>query len=134
MKKKVYTAFVCLCCTVASLSAQKRVVELTDPNESCTSIAVGKLATTDGSVMTSQTCDGTSRTWMEVVPAQKWADTAKLDLYWDLRHTESKNDRLGVKLKGSIPPGTLYIRLLEYRLSLYERETAGDGRNDYRWP
>ena len=49
---------------------QKRVVELTDPNESCTSIAVGKLATTDGSVMTSQTCDGTSRTWMEVMPAK----------------------------------------------------------------
>ena len=103
MKKKVYTAFICLCCAVVSLFAQERVVELTNPNESCTSIAAGKLATTDGSVMTSQTCDGTSRTWMEVVPAQNWPDTAKLDLYWDLRHTESKNDRLGVKLKGSIP-------------------------------
>ena len=103
MKKKVYTAFICLCCAVVSLFAQERVVELTNPNESCTSIAAGKLATTDGSVMTSQTCDGTSRTWMEVVPAQNWSDTAKLDLYWDLRHTESKNDRLGVKLKGSIP-------------------------------
>ena len=70
MKKKVYTAFICLCCAVVSLFAQERVVELTNPNESCTSIAAGKLATTDGSVMTSQTCDGTSRTWMEVVPAQ----------------------------------------------------------------
>lgn len=90
MKKKVYTAFICLCCAVVSLFAQERVVELTNPNESCTSIAAGKLATTDGSVMTSQTCDGTSRTWMEVVPAQNWSDTAKLDLYWDLRHTESK--------------------------------------------
>ena len=68
MKKKVYTAFICLCCAVVSLFAQERVVELTNPNESCTSIAAGKLATTDGSVMTSQTCDGTSRTWMEVVP------------------------------------------------------------------
>ena len=70
MKKKVYTAFICLCCAVVSLFAQERVVELTNPNESCTSIAAGKLATTDGSVMTSQTCDGTSRTWMEVVPAK----------------------------------------------------------------
>ena len=39
-----------------------------------------QLGDADGSVMTSQTCDGTSRTWMEVMPAQKWADTAKLDL------------------------------------------------------
>ena len=85
-EEKVYTAFICLCCAVVSLFAQERVVELTNPNESCTSIAAGKLATTDGSVMTSQTCDGTSRTWMEVVPAQNWPDTAKLDLYWDLRH------------------------------------------------
>ncbi len=53
MKKKVYTAFICLCCAVVSLFAQERVVELTNPNESCTSIAAGKLATTDGSVMTS---------------------------------------------------------------------------------
>ena len=103
MKKKVYTVFVFFCCAMVSLSAQERVVELTNSDESCTSIAAGKLATTDGSVMTSQTCDGTSRTWMEVVPAQNWPDTAKVDIYWDIRHTESKSDRLGVMLKGSIP-------------------------------
>ena len=33
MKKKVYTAFICLCCAVVSLFAQERVVELTNPNE-----------------------------------------------------------------------------------------------------
>ena len=31
MKKKVYTAFICLCCAVVSLFAQERVVELTNP-------------------------------------------------------------------------------------------------------
>ena len=36
-------------------------------------------------------------------PAQDWPDTAKVDFYWDIRHTESKNDRLGVIYKGSIP-------------------------------
>ena len=97
-KKKIYKAIVCLCCVATSLSAQDRVVELTNPDESCTSIAAGKQATADGSVMTSQTCDGTSRTWMEVVPAQNWPDTAMLEIYWDIRHTESKNDRLGVTL------------------------------------
>ena len=30
----------------------------------CTSIMVGKKATTDGSVITSHTCDGRYRTWM----------------------------------------------------------------------
>lgn len=140
MKKKVYTAFICLCCAVVSLFAQERVVELTNPNESCTSIAAGKLATTDGSVMTSQTCDGTSRTWMEVVPAQNWSDTAKLDLYWDLRHTESKNDRLGVKLKGSIPQvpytfaylNTGYPCMNEKQLAM--GETTIVGRKELRNP
>lgn len=92
-----------LICGISSAAAQERVVELTNPEESCTSIAVGKKATVDGSVITSATCDGTSRTWMEMVPAQDWPDTAKVDIYWDVRHTESKNDRLGVVLKGSVP-------------------------------
>lgn len=38
---------------------------------SCTSIMVGKNASTDGSVMTSHTCDGRYRSWMNIVPAQK---------------------------------------------------------------
>ena len=35
----------------------------------CTSIMVGKNATTDGSVITSHTCDGRYRTWMRWEPA-----------------------------------------------------------------
>ncbi|MDR2127413.1 MAG: C69 family dipeptidase [Prevotellaceae bacterium] len=38
---------------------------------SCTSITVGKKASADGSVITSHTCDGRYRTWMNIVPAQK---------------------------------------------------------------
>jgi dipeptidase len=38
---------------------------------SCTSIMVGKKASADGSVITSHTCDGRYRTWMNIVPAQK---------------------------------------------------------------
>lgn len=37
--------------------------------ESCTSILVGKLASVDGSTMTSHSCDSnTDRTWINVVP------------------------------------------------------------------
>ena len=35
--------------------------------ESCTSIMVGKRASADGSVMTSHTCDGNYRAWMDIV-------------------------------------------------------------------
>ena len=33
--------------------------------ESCTSIMVGKKASADGSVITSHTCDGNYRTWID---------------------------------------------------------------------
>jgi len=37
--------------------------------EGCTSIIVGRLASIDGSTMTSHSCDsGTDRTWINVVP------------------------------------------------------------------
>ena len=42
-----------------------------DP-ESCTSIMVGKKATIDGAVITSHTCDSWYRTWVDMVPAQKY--------------------------------------------------------------
>ena len=37
---------------------------------SCTSIMVGRAASTDGSVMTSHTCDSWYRTWMNIIPAK----------------------------------------------------------------
>ena len=37
--------------------------------ESCTSIMVGRLASADGSVITSHTCDGRYRTWAYMEPA-----------------------------------------------------------------
>ncbi len=40
-------------------------------SESCTSILVGRLASADGSTMTSHSCDSnTDRTWMNIVPHQ----------------------------------------------------------------
>lgn len=43
----------------------------------CTSIMVGKNASTDGSVMTSHTCDGQYRTWMRWEKAQDFEKTLK---------------------------------------------------------
>jgi dipeptidase len=62
----------------------------------CTSIMVGRLATTDGSVITSHTCDGPYRTWLEVFPHTKYEKGAIHSVYsgtldpretsWDMRH------------------------------------------------
>ena len=59
-----------------------------DP-DCCTSIMVGKLASTDGSVMTSHTCDSWYRTWVNVVPAADFANDTVMNIYDGRMHTES---------------------------------------------
>ena len=47
----------------------------------CTSIMVGKKASTDGSVITSHTCDGRYRTWMRWEPAADHEKGEMLKVY-----------------------------------------------------
>ena len=50
--------------------------------EGCTTITVGKMATADGSVITSHTDDShRTRAWMDVTPAQKHGKGSKFDLF-----------------------------------------------------
>jgi dipeptidase len=50
--------------------------------DGCTSITVGKLASTDGSVMTSHTCDSREdRTWIDIQPARKYKTGEKEKVY-----------------------------------------------------
>ena len=61
--------------------------------DSCTSIFVGKLASTDGSTMTSHSCDsGSDRTWMSIVPhvRHKPGETAKV--YLEPKQTKGPGD------------------------------------------
>ena len=69
----------------------------------CTSIVAGRLATTDGSVITSHTCDGTSHTWVNIVPAadHKKGETTAIRKNW--RKTGFVSDTAGIKIVGSIP-------------------------------
>lgn len=69
----------------------------------CTSIVVGRDASADGSVITSHTCDGTSHTWVNVVPAadHKKGETTPLRKNW--RKTRFVTDTLGIKVVGEIP-------------------------------
>lgn len=86
-----------------------------DP-DCCTSIMVGKLASTDGSVMTSHTCDSWYRTWVNVVPAADFANDTVMNIYDGRMHTESVNDQTKLTVKGQIPQAkhtyAFWIRLI----------------------
>jgi len=70
--------------------------------ESCTSIMVGRLATTDGSVITSHTCDGRYRTWMNIEPAKKRFD-GNFVVRKGTLHTSFREDTTGVSIVGTVP-------------------------------
>lgn len=77
--------------------------------EACTSILVGRLASADGSVFTSHTCDGNYRNWLRVVPAARHEAGAKRPVLKGTMKTEFPDDRRGVEVLGEIPqaPATL---------------------------
>src|SRR5512135_799716 len=92
--------------------------------DSCTSIQVGRMATVDGSVITCHTCDGPYRTWLNVVPHQKWPDKSMTKIYSGKMHTETSTDLRGMVQTGEIPQvpetyqflNTAYPCLNEYGL------------------
>ncbi|MBR4735259.1 MAG: C69 family dipeptidase, partial [Bacteroidales bacterium] len=101
--------------------------------QNCTSIMVGREASTDGSVITSHTCDGRYRTWAQVEPA---ADHKKGTMHQILRGTMTtkfRGDTTGVKLMGEIPEArhtyaylnTAYPCLNEKQLAIGETTFEG---------
>ena len=123
-----------LICYGNSLRAQE--IEYSRPvntPESCTSILVGKKASADGSVMTSHTCDGNYRTWMEIVPAARYERDTTVAIYNGRMHTEYPADRTNMELKGTIPEArstyqflnTAYPCLNEKQLGIGETTISG---------
>lgn len=74
-----------------------------EEDASCTSIMVGKLASTDGSVITSHSCDGNYRTWLNIVPHKKYDPGATRKVIWGTMHTETSWDLRNLVEKGEIP-------------------------------
>ena len=103
-----------------------------DP-ESCTSIMVGKKASTDGSVITSHTCDGGYRTWMDIVPAATYPNDTIQTIYTGRMHTEYAEGARGMIAKGTIPEAhstyqflnTAYPCLNERQLGIGETTITG---------
>jgi dipeptidase len=101
--------------------------------ENCTTIMVGKLASTDGSVMTSHSCDGNYRTWLEIYPHSKYNQGVMHPVYWGMLHTEEAWDMSKVTKKGEIPEvtetyaflNTAYPCLNEKQLAIGETTIYG---------
>lgn len=100
---------------------------------SCTSIMVGRLASTDGSVMTSHTCDSWYRTWMQMVPARDHKQGAVTGIYEGRMHTQSAQDSTKMYRRGSIAQvahtyrylDTAYPCLNEKQLAMGETTISG---------
>ncbi len=73
------------------------------PLESCTSILVGRLASADGSTMTSHSCDsGTDRTWMTIVPGAAHKPGEMEKVYIEPKRTKGPQDPDRVE-SGEVP-------------------------------
>ena len=99
----------------------------------CTSIMVGRLASADGSVITSHTCDGRYRTWAQWEPAADYAPGTMHQVLRGTMHTKFRGDTTGVKLMGEIPEAahtyaylnTAYPCLNEKQLAIGETTFVG---------
>ena len=99
MKRFLITLAALLSCS-AAIFAQ---IDSPFVGQSCTSILVGRLASTDGSVVTSHTCDGRYRTWAYVEPAADYPKGSLHDVCHGTMNTAFRGDTTGVRLVGQIP-------------------------------
>ncbi|MCJ7563997.1 MAG: C69 family dipeptidase, partial [Candidatus Aminicenantes bacterium] len=118
---------------VTNPSSQKTADDLVFEN--CTSVFVGRLASADGSTMTSHSCDsGTDRTWITIVPHMKHAPGAMEKVYAESKRTKGPNDTDRIET-GEIPfPAETYAFINaaypimnEYQLAIGETTIGGHG-------
>lgn len=126
--KKLFTYVLMLCASLTVSVAQE--IEFSEPvnhPESCTSIMVGKKASADGSVMTSHTCDGNYRTWMNIVPAARYEKDTTVAIYHGRMHTEYPGDQTRMELKGSIPEARATYQFLNTSYPCLNEKQLGIG-------
>lgn len=101
---------------------------------SCTSIMVGKKASSDGSVMTAHACDSYYRTYITIEPRKTFAEGELEPVYYNNLHKEEPWDTRRVKETGQIVPvkqntyrfiNTAYPCMNEKQLAI--GETTFDG-------
>lgn len=123
---------------VPAQQTQEKPQDWDDWDTGCTSIMVGRKATTDGSVITAHSCDGNYRTWANIVPPQKHPKGAVNKIFYGKLHNETSWDLRGLQLKGEIPQveetfayfNTAYPCMNEKQLAIGET-TIGSKRELY---
>lgn len=101
--------------------------------QSCISIVAGRLATSDGSVLTSHTCDGKYRTWVSIEPASDHPAGSLHEVRKGTMKTAFPTDTTGIRVTGTIPEAphtykyvnTAYPCLNEHRLGIGETTFGG---------
>lgn len=94
---------------------------------SCTSIMVGKNASTDGSVITSHTCDSWYRTWMQMMPAKDHPAGSKTPIFSERMHTQTPQDSTNMKVRGYIPQVAHTYRFLDTAYPCLNEKQVGIG-------
>ena len=89
--------------TLSLLHAQSGSPTSLDEGQNCISIMVGRLASGDGSVITSHTCDGKYRSWTYMEPAADHPRGAVHEVRRGTMKTSFHTDTTGVKVAGTIP-------------------------------
>jgi dipeptidase len=136
-RKYVTITLLLLCVSLLSVAEQpkgpKSAVTIPD---SCTSIMVGRLASVDGSTITSHTCDGPYRNWIEIVTGKSYSSTAKTTIQTGLHWTETPSDSKGINTTGEIPQAektfsflnTSYPAMNEHQLAMGETTIMANRR------
>ena len=139
-QKKHWLLLTLLAVLIGAIQVQAQFIPVPEEDASCTSIMVGKKASTDGSVITSHSCDGNYRTWLTIEPHKYYEKGATRKIYWGKLHTETPWDMRRVSLKGEIPQVketyayyyVAYPAMNEKQLAMGETTIGGkrDLRND----
>ena len=124
MKKNTTITFLLLLLATGSLAEGY-------DKDACTSIMVGKKASTDGSVITSHTCDSWYRTWMNIVPEKDYPKDTLMSIYEGTMHTEHAGDQTGIKEKGKIPQAKHTYRYLNTAYPCLNEHQLGIGETTY---
>ncbi len=134
---KKYTLFITLALFAGFIflsALPNREVQIQDVEDwGCTSIMVGRLASTDGSVITCHSCDGNYRTWVKMEPHQKHGKNTVNKIYHGKLHTETPWDMRNVVEAGEIPQveetfaflNTAYPCMNEKQLAIGETTIGG---------
>ena len=130
--KRTALFFIFLFLLFTTVTIQSKQDGLEKIKDACTSITVGKLASVDGSVMTSHTCDSRiDRTWIDIQPGTKYKNGALRNVYLDSHKTVSAYDLSKQTLKGRIPQVPVTYKYINSTLPCINEHQVAIGESTF---